>query len=358
MSRAALRIIDANLNRAREALRVLEDHTRFVAADPVATARIKSIRHRLRDIASAIGEESLLTARAIETDVGTNIKTSTELARSDSSAVATAAFHRLTESLRSICEYAKVISSSAAQIAEELRYDAYALQQYVLLRSDRVRAFEEKPLYALLTESVCRHDWRDTAKNLIAGGVGCIQLREKRLPACELLARARWLREQTRPAGVLLCINDRPDITALCDADILHLGQDDLAVADAREIVGGRMLIGVSTHNDEELQAALAQPPDYVAVGPMFTSTTKSGNDCAGPAAIARTAAATDLPVVAIGGITLENVDEVLAQSPDSICVCADLLQAEDVVARTRAFVEKIASYRKQEHKLNDGDDA
>lgn len=344
MSNAAHRLIDANYNRAREALRTIEDIARFAHDDQHTAARAKVLRHQLRDILTACDPTATLAARDITSDVGRDTKTSTELARAALDDIAAAAFARLTESLRVLSETAKLVAPAAATPLEQIRYAAYELEQRLRLRAARAATFRAAGLYVLLTESLCTHDWQTTAADLLAAGVRCLQLREKSLPDDELLRRARWLRDQTRAHDALLIINDRPDIACLAAADGLHLGQDDLSVDEARHIVGGDILIGKSTHTPDQFRAAAAEHPDYLAVGPMLQSTTKPQNHIAGLETLAAATPTTALPVVAIGGITTTHVPELITRGATLLCVCSAVVSAPDPGNAAREFLTAIAS--------------
>jgi thiamine-phosphate pyrophosphorylase len=340
----ARRIIDVNVNRAREALRVIEDHARFTLDDADAAAAIKHCRHDLQALRDALGRDALLAARDIVGDVGRDVKADRELARDSGDAIVGAAFGRLSEAARSLGEYAKLIDPSAAARAETLRYRVYELEQRVMLRGTRRQRFRTARLYVLLTAALCRTDWYATAEATIAGGADCIQLREKDLPDGELLRRARRLRALTRDHGVLLAINDRPDIARLVGADLIHVGQDDLAVRDVRHIAGAALLVGKSTHTIEQFDAARVEDPDYLAVGPMFASATKPQDHIAGPATLAAVRDRTPLPLVAIGGIDADNVAAVCAAGADCVAICGGIIAAPDVTAATRTLVQAIRS--------------
>ncbi len=193
-------------------------------------------------------------------------------------------------------------------------------------------------LYALLTEALCRGDWYETAEAALAGGARAIQLREKHLADNELLVRARRIRELCERHEALLIINDRPDIALAAGAHGVHLGQDDLPVGEARRILGDECIIGVSTHTVEQARLALAGTPDYIAVGPMFTSHTKPQDHIAGPDTLAAVRRLTSLPLVAIGGITLENAAQCLPA--DTLAVCSAVISVDDVASATRALME------------------
>jgi thiamine-phosphate pyrophosphorylase len=336
------RILDANLNRAREALRVIEEYARFILDDSAAAQRVKKLRHDLRSIVAELGSERLLCARDIVNDVGRDLKTADELTRASASDVLHAAFARLTEAARVLGEYAKLISAAAAAGAERVRYESYELQQVLLLRGDLRKRFRDVRLYVLITESLCRRDWFETAAAAIRGGATCLQLREKTLAHAELLRRAERLRELTANTGTLLIINDRPDIAKLCRADGVHVGQDDLSVAAARRIVGPGMLIGKSTRTREQFAAALAENPDNLAVGPVFASPTKPEAEVAGLETLAAVARLTGLPVVAIGGITAENAAAVTRAGAGCVCVCSAVIGAEDPAGAAAGILARI----------------
>jgi len=338
-----LRVLDANLNRAREALRVIEDHARFVLADADAAERVKSARHGLRRIVEAVGADELLAARDILNDVGRDMKAAGELRRASTDDVVRAAFARLAEAARVLGEYGKLVSPAAAETAEKLRYQTYELEQRVVLRATRRARLRGVRLYVILTEALCRCGWHETAEAALRGGAGCLQLREKGLPDAELLRRARRLRELTAKHEALLVINDRPDIAKLSGADGVHVGQHDLPVMEARHVAGANLLVGKSTHTLEQFEAALAEEPDYLAVGPMFASPTKPQDHIAGPGTLARVAGRTQIPIVAVGGIVAANVSQVIEAGAGCVCVCSAVIAADDpeaVAAEIRRRVE------------------
>lgn len=161
-------------------------------------------------------------------------------------------------------------------------------------------------------------------------GVRLIQLRAKGMASGPMLELAEALAARTRAAGATFIINDRADIAAQCGADGVHVGQDDLAPADVRAVVGAQAIVGLSTHSDAQLAAALGQPIAYVAIGPVFGTHTKAtGYDAVGVEQVRRAAAVAHgarLPLVAIGGITLDRALDVLAAGADSVAVISDLL--------------------------------
>ncbi|MBX3405524.1 MAG: thiamine phosphate synthase [Phycisphaeraceae bacterium] len=360
--RAALRIIDANANRAMEAARTLEDAARFALNDAAGAARCKDLRHALRDVLAAADSPTgtLLSARNTPGDPGTSVTTEAESRRDDLSGICTAAGKRLGESLRVLEETVKLLDRGVAAAAaiKQLRYAAYDLEQRIVLALVRRGRAVQWPLCVLITESLCALPWEDVARRAIEGGAPSIQLREKDLPARELLARARRLVEIARdtPVGeaagemsgseqpgvprATVIINDRADIALAAGADGVHLGQDDLPLADARRLASGvpGFLIGVSTANTDQARRAIDDGADYVGLGPMFPSSTKPKEHLAGIAYLRefiqlcaqRAGDAVPAPLtphLAISGITPRNVGELAAAGCRGVavssCVCS-----------------------------------
>jgi len=333
------RILDANFNRAREAMRVMEDYARFVLDDPAGCETVKRLRHALADCVRTLPADAMLTARDTAGDVGTSITTESEQRRPDARSVFTAASKRLPEALRTMEEYAKTWNPDLAARFEALRYRAYEVESQLLLRSERSSRFARVRLYVLITESLCRGDWLETAAEAITGGAGCLQLREKGMEDRELLVRARQLVALCRSRGVLCVINDRPDIARLSDADGVHLGQTDLPVSEARRILGPGRLVGLSTHTPEQVKTGIEAEPDYIAVGPMYPSPTKPQDHVPGPELLRLARSCTQRPVVAIGGITADRVPVLVQAGARCICVCSAVIGADDVAAAARRLV-------------------
>lgn len=366
------RILDANVNRAREALRVMEEYARFVLDDALLTQAIKEARHELvesvgsivdhgqgaraeaggsernvgsvergeasRSVTASEAGGSLTRSRNIEGDVGRQTKVESETRRQNLEEVVRAAAARLSEALRVLEEYGKTIDARAARAIEHLRYRGYELERRLVVTIDARRRFADIRLYVIITESLCRGDWFETARAAIDGGADAIQLREKGLPDRELLARARRLASLCRAHGAMLIINDRADIAVAAGADGVHLGQDDLEVPAARRVMAARCLVGVSTHTIDQFDAAVRAAPDYVAVGPMFPSQTKPQEHISGPATLHSARSRTSLPLVAIGGIQEDNIAELALVPNCVVCVCSAVIARPDPGGAARAL--------------------
>lgn len=327
------RILDANANRAREALRVMEDAARFLLDDAELAAGLKQVRH---DLAGALGPlGDLPRHRDTPGDVGTAIATPAEGQRADVAAVAVAAGKRLSEALRSLEEFAKTSPAPAVAVAiEQLRYRGYALEAKLTaaLRSGTAGW----RLCLLLTESLCCRAWEEAVTVAVGNGVDCVQVREKHLDGGDLKRRVEQVIAIARPAGASVIVNDRPDVALAAGADGVHLGQTDLPCADVRRLTGRQLIVGVSTSRLEQAKAAWRDGADYCGVGPMFPTTTKHKPVLAGPEYLREYIAWGKLPHLAIGGITPENVGQLTAAGVQGVAVSSVICCAEDPGAVAR----------------------
>ena len=186
----------------------------------------------------------------------------------------------------------------------------------------------------------------DVVRAYLAGGATFLQLRAKRLGGAAFLALARDAVRLAHAAGARLVVNDRADLALLAEADGVHVGQDDLAPADVRRLVGADPMVGLSTHTRPQLASAVEAPVSYVAIGPVFSTSTKDTGYAAVGLDLVREAAAAagarGLPLVAIGGITLETAPAVIAAGAASVAVIGDLLIGGDPERRVRAYLETL----------------
>lgn len=202
-------------------------------------------------------------------------------------------------------------------------------------------------LYAIVDKEVAQgRSLPRLAEQAIRGGAGIIQLRDKISASDEIYADALELKEVTQKYSVPLIINDRVDIALAAGADGVHLGQDDLPFEAARDIIGERMILGVSVHTLKEFSAGLACRPDYLGVGTIYPSPSKINLRRNGPEIIGQLRAQTTLPLVGIGGITVANLDPVIQAGADGVAVISGLFKSADVSSRARGFIKKIQQAR------------
>jgi len=185
----------------------------------------------------------------------------------------------------------------------------------------------------------CGRSHVDIVGAAVAGGVSCVQLREKLCSTREFLDQARALLTLLRPRGIPLIINDRLDIALAVGADGVHLGQDDLPIDMARRLAGERMIIGISVESVEHAVAAERAGADYLGISPVFATTTKQGHaPPLGLAGISAIRAHTTIPLVGIGGINADNAAAILAAGADGIAVVSAIVAAADPAAAACAL--------------------
>src|SRR5262249_248096 len=251
----------------REAMRVVDDYCRFVLDDRYLMTVAKDVRHRVSLLAQrpSMGGASI-AARDTLCDIGTGLTTKAESCRQDLFNVVAASFKRVQEALRALEEYGKLLDPSWSQEAKALRYETYTLEKAVITVQDSQKCLASIRLCAIITAAACSGPCEWVIEEAIKGGAGMIQLREKQMDDRSRLKQARLAREVTRRTGTLLIINDRADIAQLVQADGVHVGQDDLAVRDARRILGTEGLVGVSTHNLEQVRRAILDGANYIGI--------------------------------------------------------------------------------------------
>ena len=205
-------------------------------------------------------------------------------------------------------------------------------------------------LYAIIDLGyVAPDDAEEATAQLLRGGADLIQLRGKRQTIARLTDLADQLHGLTSHAGVPLIINDHPEIARDLRAEGVHLGQDDVSIALAREIVGRECWIGKSTHSVEQAIAAEAEGADYIGFGPLFATPTKPDYQPIGMEDIRRVHELVRIPIFCIGGIKLANLPHVLAAGAQRVVIVSGLLQSADIAAATRAVKELLAENQKSE---------
>ncbi len=327
-----LRILDANANRAREALRVMEEAARFLLNDTALAADVKQLRHDLASCLSAVLQG--IGQRDTENDVGTSITTESEAERACVADVVIAAGKRLSEALRAIEEYGKTIVEVEGCAAlptkvERLRYRGYTLEQRLALAL-RHATPSQWSFCLLLTQSLCtHHGWDAVLEQALEAGADCVQVREKSLASGEFAEYAREVVTRCRGRAAVI-VNDRPDVAMLVGADGVHIGQNDLSCRDARRLFGRQLIVGVSTSCLKQAEQAQADGADYCGVGPMFETATKHKDVIVGPAYLREYVAWGGLPHLAIGGISPGNVNELVEAGVRGVAVSGAVCGARE----------------------------
>ncbi|MHC4131507.1 MAG: thiamine phosphate synthase [Planctomycetota bacterium] len=346
MERSAYRIIDANFNRGREALRVIEEFCRFSLNSATLSERTKQLRHQLCSVISRLDEDRLISSRDTIGDVGIGVKVDEQLSRGTLEDCLTAACKRLTEALRAIAEVTETIDSFVSEAVEKLRYAVYTLEKDILVLVIPGEKFKRVKLYVIITSNLPLEVISLTEK-CVLGGVDCIQLRAKDIADRKLYMVAREFVEICRSYNVLSIINDRVDIAVTTGADGVHLGQNDLSIEQARELELWPLIIGKTTRSIEQLHEVCHGRPTYVSLGPVYSTTTKPNLRAVGLDYV--TAGIKELEDsgighAAIGGITTDNVEEVLKAGAKTIAVCSAVTEDADPRGTCQALKEKITA--------------
>ncbi len=197
-------------------------------------------------------------------------------------------------------------------------------------------------LYILISSSIAAKPIIETTRLVIDGGADAIQLREKTISDSEFITLASEVRDITTNSDTLLIINDRVHVAREVNADGVHLGQQDMSILEARDIIGDEKIIGVSTHSVIQAKQAQKDGADYIAIGPIYPTRTKDYEPLVGIKIIREISGTVNIPFIAIGAITLENIDDVLKAGASRIAVCSAIIGSKDIYSSTRQFKEKL----------------
>jgi thiamine-phosphate pyrophosphorylase len=256
-------------------------------------------------------------------------------------------FCRVQEALRVLEEYGKLEASGLASECKQMRYQIYALESQFLTRTNSIPSpvasmndFRQQQLLKAqiyLVTSPCEN-LLSVVEAALKGGVDIVQYRDKLSDDALRLPRAQALKALAHQYGALFLINDRVDLALAVDADGVHLGQQDLPIQVARDLLGPDRIIGRSTTNPEEMAKALAEGADYIGVGPVFATPTKPGKAAAGFEYVGYAVGHANVPWFAIGGIDLENVPSVIAAGATRLAIVRAIMDAPNPQAVAQAF--------------------
>ena len=350
ISKQTLRIIDANLNRISEGLRLLEDLARLLLNDAGLSQQLKTMRHELVTSDWSF-QQQLLEARNSETDVGINIKAPGQEKQRELPIMVVANARRVQESLRVIEELAKIQGITPKLDSEKFRqarFNLYTIEQNLLsklLRQDKIKHLSG--LYVIIdTQGLKRLGHIELASQVIRGGAKTIQLRDKLQTKRELLLIAQQLKNLCAEHDVLFIIDDYLDLVLATDADGLHLGQGDLPIKVARKLLPMDKILGCSTTTVDQATTAQAEGADYIAVGSIYPTPSKQRVKVVGLKRLRQIRQAVILPLVAIGGINQDNAAEIIAAGADSLAVISAILQADSPEEAARQIVDKIEAQK------------
>lgn len=339
------RAFDAAANRAAEGLRVIEDIARFALDDAHLTGVAKRLRHDLAGLLAGHGLPARIRCRDVDADVGPGIADVATLPRSSPAAIVAANAARAAQGLRTLQECASLLSPALAPRFESLRYRLYALERAAVGAAGARERLSGVSLCVLVDGRRDADDFGRLVSGLVGAGVRMIQVRDKNLPAAALADRAALaVRIARGEAGrdVLVIVNDRPDVAVAVNADGVHVGALDLPVDRVRRVVGPSLLVGRTAHALDEARAAVGDGADCLGIGPCFPSATKSFERHAPREFVAAVCGGIGLPAFAIGGITLERLDELSALGVSRVAVAGAITGADDPPAMAALFIERL----------------
>ncbi|MEL6940269.1 MAG: thiamine phosphate synthase [Cyanobacteria bacterium J06598_1] len=357
---ALLRILDANLDRAREGLRTVEEWCRFGLNDQTKTAQIKNLRQ-------TVGHWHTPTIRAARDtpgDLGTTLTHPEETQRASLSDVLQVNLARTQEALRVLEEYGKLYSQPMSAACKQMRYQLYTLDSQLMdpflsealltnaapssiAHSSIAHSSERDRLMQKLTQARTYlvtspvPDILGVVEAALKGGIAIVQYREKTADDETRLHLAQQMRAVCHQYNALFIVNDRVDIAAAAEADGVHLGQQDLPMPAARQILGPNKIIGRSTTSPQELKRALDEGADYIGVGPVHATPTKPGKAASGNEYVRYAAQHATMPWFTIGGLNAANLEPTLAAGATRVAVVRALMEAKDPTAIAQSLVKQ-----------------
>lgn len=335
---AVRRILDANLDRAREGLRIIEEWCRFGLNNAKLANECKQLRQEL----GSWHRLELRMSRDTLGDPGTELTHPKEEERSGVEQLLQVNFCRVEEALRVLEEYGKIYNAEMGKTFKQMRYRIYTVESS-LLAYQRKQKLEQSFLYLVTSAS---GKLLSVVEGALQGGATLVQYRDKSADDITKLTKAQQLCQLCHRYGALFVVNDRPDIAIAVEADGVHLGQTDIPVALARQVMGPQAIVGRSTTNKQEMQRALDEGSDYIGVGPVYETPTKQGKPAVGLEYLRYVAKNCPVPWYAIGGIDMQNFDDVLAAGAQRVAVVRAIMQAEQPTLVTQYFISQLNRYQ------------
>jgi thiamine-phosphate pyrophosphorylase len=330
------RIIDANFNRVREGLRVIEDGLRFIYTNEKKLKEIREIRHLFSKKTLGFFKRDLLkVSRDVERDRG---KYFSETEKIDLNKLVEINFLRVEESLRVLEEYSKVLNLEASSFFHDLRFKIYDIEKKIICRLARKKI--KIPCVYIILNLKEEENFLKFAENVIKAKPDVIQLRYKGDNIKFFLKIAKELKKMM-PDEIIYLINDRIDIAILCESDGVHIGKNDFDIEDARKILPEK-IIGVSVESLDDVRNLKGKDIDYIAVGSIFKSTTKPEKKVVGTGILKVIKKYISIPLIGIGGINIENAKKVIEDGADGIAVISAVEKTETPEETIKKLKEEV----------------
>jgi len=318
-------IIDANLDRAREGLRVLEDWARFGIGKEKYVETIKNFRHIL-------GKNHLEVYKQSRNHIDDKCKGLThpeQINRKTAEQIISSNSGRVQEALRVIEEFSRLHNQQLSKIASEIRYEIYTLEIDLLSLSKRKKSEEilkENDLYVITDQ---KENLLEIIEDILIAGVKIIQHRFKKGTDKDHLEEAIQIKTLCKRYNSLFIINDRVDIALASNADGIHLGQDDLNIKTARKLIGNEKIIGISANNEMDISKAVKDGCDYIGIGPVFKTSTKKDKKPLGLEKIKKLTKDLQLPWFVIGGINKKNIHNLRNYGFRKVALVSEIMNSE-----------------------------
>jgi len=329
-------LIDANLDRAREGLRVMEDWCRFGLKRSDFSIQIKDWRQQLGVHHHNIYRKARLTSN----DPAMGVSHPLQQVRTTPESVFIANSSRVQEALRVIEEFTRTTDPRLCEIATKIRYKAYEIELKVLNTSEGIekkKILKDCSVYLITTNS---RNLEEVVLHALKAGVKIVQYREKFLHDNEKISQAKCLASLCKEYNSLFVVNDRIDIALAVDADGIHLGQEDMPTKIARELLGSEKIIGRSTHCIEDIKNAEDEGCDYIGIGPIFPSQTKKKLNPIGIDYLKKGLSQALLPAFAIGGINSSNINKINQLNNLRIAVSDAIINSTNPFSTTQELLK------------------
>ncbi len=328
-------LIDANLDRAREGLRVIEDWCRYGLQRKDLIVTIKNFRQQLGQCHKEIYKQ----ARSASTDQGSGLTHLAQQKRNDPLEIVFANCARVQEALRVIEEFSRSTDEKLSNVASQIRYEVYELESNILkaTRGNVLRKKLQSCKLCLVTKP--HPELFNIVSNALKAGITMVQYRCKKEIDSNKVSQAQKLAALCKEHRSLFIINDRVDLALALDADGVHLGQEDIPVDIARNLLGSEKLIGLSTHSLEEAKSAQDKGCDYIGFGPVFKTNSKPGLNPLGFSSFKELSRSISLPWFAIGGINQKNVSQVFDEGATRVAVINSIMNEKDTYIATQTLL-------------------
>ena len=325
---------------------MLEDVSRFILGNALTTETLKRMRHEVTSIDPSF-KNTLLSARDSGEDIGRRSPVE-GIQRTHLVDLVVANAKRAQESARVLEEFAKLpeVPQEVSRLDfEQARFTLYEIEKELTLLLSRQNKLERiNGVYVIIDPSTIKNgDALKAAREVVEGGGRVIQLRDKDRDKAELVRIAGDMQQICADGGCLFVINDNVDIASAVNADGVHLGQGDMPVRMARQLLAPDKVIGCTVRSVEQALQAQAEGADYIGVGSMYPSPTKPEAPVVGLETLSRIRSAVTLPIVAIGGIDEANARAVVGNGANGIAVISAIISSEDIETATRRLVQQIS---------------